>query len=44
MLNMKFIYIYEEMKFLRENQYRVITFADIGYDQQGNKLFIKTGS
>jgi hypothetical protein len=31
-----------EMKYLHDNGYRVITFTDLGYDQNGNSLYIKT--
>jgi hypothetical protein len=31
-----------EMKYLHDNRFRVITFYDLGYDQNSNSLFIKT--
>ncbi|HEY6883341.1 MAG TPA: hypothetical protein VI278_04805 [Nitrososphaeraceae archaeon] len=33
-----------EMKYLHDNGFRVITFSDLGYDENSNYLYIKTGS
>jgi hypothetical protein len=30
-----------EMKYLHDNAFRVITFADLGYDENSNSLYIK---
>jgi hypothetical protein len=31
----------EEMKYLHDNGFRVITFADLGYDKNSNSFYIK---
>ncbi|HZA06603.1 MAG TPA: polysaccharide deacetylase family protein [Nitrososphaeraceae archaeon] len=33
-----------EMRYLYDNGFKVITMADLGYDENGNYLYIKTGS
>jgi hypothetical protein len=33
-----------EMKYIHDNGFRVITFADLGYDENSNSLYIKSGS
>jgi Polysaccharide deacetylase len=33
-----------EMKYLHDNGFRVITFYDLGYDENSNSLYIKSGS